>query len=127
MRGGVTQQSCYQRMEAVSSKNHLNTRIILQTGEGLRQRNEGKGGDFPRSNNAIRIVQDSREGLELNGLHQLLVYADDVNVLGENPQTNRENTAILLVASKEIGLEVNPEKTNRGKVTEDGEASPKHV
>ncbi|KAJ4437682.1 hypothetical protein ANN_17827 [Periplaneta americana] len=49
--------------------------------------------------------------VELNGLHQLLVYADDVNMLGENPQTVRENAEILVEASKAIGLEVNPEKT----------------
>ncbi|KAJ4449306.1 hypothetical protein ANN_00704 [Periplaneta americana] len=59
----------------------------------------------------IRKVQDNRQGLELNGLHQLLVYADDVNMLGKNPQTIRENAEILVEASKAIGLEVNPEKT----------------
>ncbi|KAJ4428012.1 hypothetical protein ANN_24026 [Periplaneta americana] len=31
---------------------------------------------------AIGKVQDNRQGLEMNGLHQLLVYADDVNMLG---------------------------------------------
>ncbi|KAJ4438275.1 hypothetical protein ANN_14214 [Periplaneta americana] len=53
----------------------------------------------------------NREGLDLNELNQLLVYEDDVNVLGENPRTIREHTEILLEASKAIGLEVNPEKT----------------
>ncbi|KAJ4433802.1 hypothetical protein ANN_16114 [Periplaneta americana] len=60
---------------------------------------------------AIRKVQDNTEGLEMTGLHQLLVYADEVNMLRKNPQTIRENAEILVEAGKAIGLEVNPENT----------------
>ena len=61
---------------------------------------------------AIRRVQENRIGLELNGKHRLLVYADDVNMLGENLQTFRENAEIFIKASKDIGLEVNSERLN---------------
>ncbi|KAJ4445181.1 hypothetical protein ANN_06982 [Periplaneta americana] len=53
---------------------------------------------------AIRKDQDNRQGLELNGLHHLLVYADDVNMLGENPQTVRYNTGTLLEAKDRMWL-----------------------
>jgi hypothetical protein len=46
--------------------------------------------------------------LKLNGTHQLLVYADDVNVLGGSVYTIKENAEALIV---EIGLEVNADKT----------------
>jgi hypothetical protein len=32
----------------------------------------------------IRKVQEKQAGLTLNGTHQLLAYADDVNLLGDN-------------------------------------------
>jgi hypothetical protein len=50
-------------------------------------------------------------GLKLNGTHQLLAYADNVNLLGDNIETIEKNTEILIDASKEVGLEINVEKT----------------
>jgi hypothetical protein len=50
-------------------------------------------------------------GLKLNGTHQLLVYADDVNLLGDNTDTIKKNILTLIGTSKEVGLEVKTEKS----------------
>jgi hypothetical protein len=47
-----------------------------------------------------------------------LAYADDVTIVGENIDTIQRNTKALLDASKEVGLEVNPEKTKYMLVSE---------
>jgi hypothetical protein len=47
--------------------------------------------------------------MKLNETHQLLIYADDMNILGDNIDTI--NTQTLINVSKEIGLKVNTEET----------------
>jgi hypothetical protein len=60
---------------------------------------------------AIKRVQVNKDGLELNGTHQLLAYADDVNIMGGSVHTVKENVEALVVATKEIVLEVHADKT----------------
>jgi hypothetical protein len=50
------------------------------------------------------MVQENQEGLKLDGTHQHFACTDDVNIVVENIKA-------LLDASKEVGLEVNQEKT----------------
>jgi hypothetical protein len=57
---------------------------------------------------AIRQVQENQVELKLNGAHQHLAYADDVNLLEDNIN---KNTETVTDASKEVGLEINVEKT----------------
>jgi len=49
---------------------------------------------------AIRRAEVNQDGLKLNGTHQLLVYADDVNILAGSIHIIRAKAEALVVASK---------------------------
>jgi hypothetical protein len=44
---------------------------------------------------ATRKVQENQVGLKLNGTHQLLAYADDMNLLGDNIDVIKKSTETL--------------------------------
>jgi len=94
-------------------------------------RNGFKEGDSPflfnfASDYTIKRVQLIQDGLKLSGTHHLLVYADDVNILGGSVHTIKENTKTLVVAGKESGLEVNADKTKYIVMSRDQNAGRSH-
>jgi histidinol-phosphate/aromatic aminotransferase/cobyric acid decarboxylase-like protein len=61
-------------------------------------------------------------GLIFNGTYQLVAYADDVNLLGDDIDTIKKNRETLIDASKQVGIEVNAEKTKYMLVSHDQNA-----
>jgi hypothetical protein len=59
----------------------------------------------------IRGIQVNQNSSKLNGTQQLLVCADDVDILGGRVHTIKENGEPLIVSSTETGLEVNADKS----------------
>ena len=60
--------------------------------------------------------------MKLNGTHQLLVYAEGVNVLGSCIHTIKKNAEALLITIKEISVEVNTEKNKYMVMSQDQHA-----
>jgi retron-type reverse transcriptase len=96
------------------SKVHIGKHLsdIFLTKNGLKQGNSLS----PLLSNfaleyAVRKVQENHVGLKLNGTQQLRAYADDVNLLGDNTDTIKKNIEAFIDASKEVGLEINVERT----------------
>jgi len=75
---------------------------------------------------AIRRAQVNQDGLKLNGAHQLLAYADDVNILGGSIHTLKENAESLVAATREFGLEVSADKSKYMVVSRDQNAARIH-
>ena len=51
---------------------------------------------------AISKVQETNLGLDMNGTHQELAYADDVNLICDDIRTIERNLDVLLNACKDI-------------------------
>ena len=62
-----------------------------------------------------RKVQETNLGLDMNGTHQVLAYADDVNLIGDDIRAIERNADVLLNACKDIGLAVNMGKLSTWK------------
>jgi hypothetical protein len=71
-------------------------------------------------------VQVNQNGLKLNVTHQLLAYADDVNILGGSVHAVKKNTQASVAATKGIGLEVNGDKTKYMVMFRDQNAGRNH-
>jgi hypothetical protein len=74
---------------------------------------------------SIKTAQENQERVKLNGTRQLLVYVND-SIVGENIDTINKNTEALLVASKEVSLKVNPEKTKYNFMSGNQKIGQKH-
>jgi len=64
--------------------------------------------------------------LKLNSKHQLLLYADDDNILDRSVRAVKKNKEALLIGSKETGLEVNADKTKYMFMSRDQNAERSH-
>jgi len=75
---------------------------------------------------AIRRIQVNQDDLQLNGTHHILVYANNVNVLGGNVYNIKERAVVPLVATIETGQELNADKSKYLILSQNQNAGRKH-
>jgi len=75
---------------------------------------------------AFRRVQVNQDGWELNVTHQVLFYADGINISVGSVHTMKKYTEALLAASKESRLEVNADMTKYMVMSRDKNAERNH-
>jgi hypothetical protein len=90
-------EMCSEVRIGIYLSNNFNIQSVLKQGDALSPLLFNVGLEH-----AIRKVQENQVGLKLNGTHQLLVYADDVNLLGDNIDTKKNNTETLIDHNKEV-------------------------
>ena len=71
-------------------------------------------------------VQVNQNGFKSNGSNQRLVYADYISIWGESVYDVRKNTEELVVANKEIGIELILDKYNYMLMTRDQNTEKSH-
>ncbi|PSN52220.1 hypothetical protein C0J52_12777, partial [Blattella germanica] len=59
---------------------------------------------------ATKSLED-KQGIQLNGIHKLLVYTEDIVLLGDSEEILKDNMHILRSNIRKLGLEVNVNKT----------------
>jgi hypothetical protein len=59
-------------------------------------------------------------------VHSIVDHANDANILGRSVHTIKNNTEALVIASKEIGLEINADKTKYVVMSRDQNARRSH-
>ena len=64
--------------------------------------------------------------MKLDGTHELLAYADDVNILRGSIHTLKETAEALVAATREIGLEVIADKNKYMVMSRDQNAGRIH-
>jgi hypothetical protein len=68
----------------------LSDKFLIQKGDALSPLLSNFGLAY-----AIRKVKENEVGLEMNGTHQVLVYGDNYNLLGDSVNTIKENSETL--------------------------------